>query len=267
MLENLLIGLAGFPPPERLISWGRLLGRSGRVSLACAVESNRAMESAQEHVSGIARSFLPAAQTVVRMGTLEGLLLQYTSEIVADLLVVGGGREYARTVEFLLSHSEIPVLVVPPSMDVGEASLRRIIVPLDGSALSEMVLPIVRNLGRDHGSTVVLTRIMTRAEILHRNYSRIDANLIKLASALVEIGVDCKVATRSGGAPEGIAQVADEEKADLILMATHGNRGWKRSILGTVTGKVVRASRVPVLSARIHALKKVADPISRDTAH
>ena len=50
-----------------------------------------------------------------------------------------------------------------------------------------------------------------------------------------------------------IVQIASEENADLIVIATHGQSGWKKFISGSVTERVVRTAERPVLT--IHAPK------------
>lgn len=52
-----------------------------------------------------------------------------------------------------------------------------------------------------------------------------------------------------GGQPiPMILRYAEECAADLIVMATHGLRGWRRTILGSVTEGVLHGARCPVLS-------------------
>jgi nucleotide-binding universal stress UspA family protein len=52
-----------------------------------------------------------------------------------------------------------------------------------------------------------------------------------------------------GGQPvRGIVREAEECAADLIVMATHGLRGWRRAILGSVTESVLHTGDYPVLS-------------------
>jgi nucleotide-binding universal stress UspA family protein len=46
----------------------------------------------------------------------------------------------------------------------------------------------------------------------------------------------------------GILRVAEERGADLVVMGTHGRRGLSRVLLGSVAERVVRCSRVPVLT-------------------
>jgi len=58
------------------------------------------------------------------------------------------------------------------------------------------------------------------------------------------------VAVKSGDAALEIIEAAKEEKADLIVIATHGHTGLKRMLLGSVTEKVVRLAICPVLVVR-----------------
>ena len=52
--------------------------------------------------------------------------------------------------------------------------------------------------------------------------------------------------------------------ADLVIMATHGLRGWRRLILGSVTERVIRAGDCPVLSInRSEARPRTSDPIKK----
>ena len=45
----------------------------------------------------------------------------------------------------------------------------------------------------------------------------------------------------------GIVDASVEEKADLVIVGTHGRRGVAHMVLGSVAAKVVRSSAVPVL--------------------
>jgi nucleotide-binding universal stress UspA family protein len=57
---------------------------------------------------------------------------------------------------------------------------------------------------------------------------------------VVEVGVPYKEIVRK----------AEEEKADLIVMSTHGRTGLEQVMLGSVTAKVVARASCPVLSIR-----------------
>ena len=55
---------------------------------------------------------------------------------------------------------------------------------------------------------------------------------------------------RTGDAKDTILQVAKELGADLIVMGTHGRRGIKRALLGSIAELVVRTAACPVLTVR-----------------
>jgi nucleotide-binding universal stress UspA family protein len=44
-----------------------------------------------------------------------------------------------------------------------------------------------------------------------------------------------------------IVNLADEENADIIVIATHGESGWQKFVFGSVTEKVIRTASCPVL--------------------
>jgi nucleotide-binding universal stress UspA family protein len=55
---------------------------------------------------------------------------------------------------------------------------------------------------------------------------------------------------REGEVAEEIVRTAEENHADLIVIATHGYSGWKKFLLGSVTERVIRIATVPVLTIR-----------------
>jgi nucleotide-binding universal stress UspA family protein len=73
--------------------------------------------------------------------------------------------------------------------------------------------------------------------------------LDKLAA---EQGCLGEVLLRTGDARDQILQAAKELGADMIVMGTHGRRGVRRALLGSVTESVVRSADCPVLTVRHH---------------
>ena len=53
-----------------------------------------------------------------------------------------------------------------------------------------------------------------------------------------------------GGAADEIVRVAKKENVDLIVLATHGETGWRHFLFGSVAEKVVRIATHPVLTIR-----------------
>ena len=61
-------------------------------------------------------------------------------------------------------------------------------------------------------------------------------------------GVKCELTVVVGLPAESILEAQERLGADLLVMATHGRRGLKRLVLGSVAEKVVRESAIPVLT-------------------
>ncbi|HUY18788.1 MAG TPA: universal stress protein [Candidatus Binataceae bacterium] len=58
------------------------------------------------------------------------------------------------------------------------------------------------------------------------------------------------VTVEVGEPGDSILDTAAKLGTDLIVMATHGRRGLKHLVLGSVAERIVRESRVPVLTVR-----------------
>jgi nucleotide-binding universal stress UspA family protein len=136
----------------------------------------------------------------------------------------------------------------------------RLLVPLDGSRLAEAVLPVVERLAPLCGSTVVLLHVLERgapAEVHGEPHltgmDEATAYLEGLAKRLRARGI--AVETHPHEVPEGnvarsIAAHALEERADLIVLSTHGSGGLRDLLYGSIAQQVLKRGTVPVLLAR-----------------
>lgn len=61
-------------------------------------------------------------------------------------------------------------------------------------------------------------------------------------------GQGADVVVRPGDPAREIRQEAERQQADLLILGTHGRSGFERLFLGSVTEKVLRSTRVPVLT-------------------
>jgi nucleotide-binding universal stress UspA family protein len=147
-----------------------------------------------------------------------------------------------------------------------------ILVPLDGSALSEQALPMAQHLARSSDTSLHLLQVISlrsELEALRGSVSesvtvlemaqdaarrlreaqtaRGKAYLEGLAVQLQQAGMHVTTALREGAADENIVAYAKEHEIDLIVMSTHGHSGFKRFLLGSVTDRVIRAGQTPVL--------------------
>ena len=64
-------------------------------------------------------------------------------------------------------------------------------------------------------------------------------------------GIDFQTMVVLGDPAYKIVELASDENADIIIIATHGLTGWRKFIFGSVTEKVIRLANCPVLSIRV----------------
>jgi universal stress protein A len=80
--------------------------------------------------------------------------------------------------------------------------------------------------------------------------------LKKLAGERLSKDVRVEQIVVHGRAADEIVRVAEEEKVDLIVLATHGESGWSQFFFGSVTERVVRRAGHAILVIRAPRQKK-----------
>jgi len=119
----------------------------------------------------------------------------------------------------------------------------RILVPLDGSAYSEQVLPIAAGLASQAEVPLVLQRSVLGSDL-------IDMASSDLARAAQRYGVEALPVGVSTKAAEAIVQDAGAAEDTLIAMTTHGFTGILETLLGSVALEVLGKARRGVLLYR-----------------
>lgn len=142
---------------------------------------------------------------------------------------------------------------------------KKVLVPLDGSALAESVLPHAVALAKGCNIPEVwllqaeeplpVTEGMTESMLKVHEQRRSESlrYLERTSQRLTKDGVSVKYEVQEGEAGETIVRFAEKNGVDLIIMATHGRSGVSRWVFGSVADKVLRAARVPVLLVRAAA--------------
>ena len=138
---------------------------------------------------------------------------------------------------------------------------KSILVPLDGSALAEAILPEIEKLACCMGARIILLRVSrahvfpgkdpTKAEI--EVVRRAEDYVTEIRDQLVAKGLDAEACVRYGAVAEEILTHSARNDVDLIAMSTHGRSGLGRWALGSVAEKIVRRSVKPVLLWRATA--------------
>jgi len=136
--------------------------------------------------------------------------------------------------------------------------INAVLVPMDGSKLSESVLPAASKLVKASHGTLVLVHVVTPSEYfsvtaaryVQEERRRTADYFEKLAERLAkdDIGVEERVLT--GEASREIVAEAKRRRVDLIAMASHGRSGVREWAFGSITERVLRSTNVPVLVYR-----------------
>jgi nucleotide-binding universal stress UspA family protein len=89
------------------------------------------------------------------------------------------------------------------------------------------------------------------AEFERRRREAAKKHIGTLARAALKAGVRFDPVVETSPRPyDGIVATAKKRKCDLILMSSHGRRGFDRLVLGSVADKVIQRAGVPVLVYR-----------------
>jgi nucleotide-binding universal stress UspA family protein len=167
----------------------------------------------------------------------------------------------------------IPVLLIRPQVNLKiknkQKLFTKLLVPLDGSDLSKKALPVAEKLS---SALKVPVTIFEMATMLHQyiaygygpiiDYAKMDAAEKKeveeemrvLNEAIRQKGIDVNsIVTLGSDAAIEIEKVTETIGADLIIMTTHGRSGLDRWLMGSVTEKVLRYGKVPLLLVNARA--------------
>lgn len=130
---------------------------------------------------------------------------------------------------------------------------KNILLPLDGSEISESAIPHVEALALSCEAkkvTIVHVVEQERYEGMLASGKRPGVYLQRTAKKLEDKGITIDIKVLTGHPGEAIVSYAENNPCDIIVMASHGRSGVTRRAVGSVADKVFRASSVPVLMVK-----------------
>ncbi|HVA90890.1 MAG TPA: universal stress protein [Chloroflexota bacterium] len=290
-MHTIIVPLDGSPLAEQALLPARTLAANAQARLVLVravpfvLASHRteaaghaALTEAQEYLHGMSRQ-LEDEGLAVRSDLLPGgpaqAILFAAQAHHADLIAMSthgsSGIQQAflgSVADSVLRHSECPVLLArASSTPLTPAAPRRILVPLDGSPLSEAALAYLTSEHLADSAKVFLLRVislpalsgvpMLSPSATADLFTRIDeetneerkeaeAYLTSLGERYLH-GHQWETRVVRGYASEEIVRQAGALEATLITMATAGRHGFERLLYGSVAGRVLRQAPMPVL--------------------
>jgi nucleotide-binding universal stress UspA family protein len=147
-------------------------------------------------------------------------------------------------------------------METTMIDIQRILCPIDFSDFSRRALDHAVAMARWYKATITAMHVDTPIEIVglpapmvgvpaawkFSDRAELLTSLQRFVAAESAPGISIETVVREGPAVTGILEQAAATRADLIVMGTHGTSGFERLVLGSVTEKVLRKARCPVLT-------------------
>ena len=287
MFGRILLPLDGSKAGEAIIPYAaqvaRALGSPLTLFHASGGGRSRGPEYLQRTAEGLRAQGLSVETASVR-GKPAAAIVRYAEKEGFHLIAMSTrGRSglnrlaYGSVADRVLHGTETPLLLISPQEQAAAAPLQGIVVPLDGSPLSEAALPIAETLGSALGLGLTLVRAVSEAalsrralgasphldypgplmdppeyawELAEHEASSARTYLEQHQGPLAHRGLQVGTQVLHGPpAPQLVALMQDAPNR-LLVMCTRGRSGVGRWVLGSVADQVLRSSGRPVLVIR-----------------
>jgi nucleotide-binding universal stress UspA family protein len=235
----------------------------------------------EEYLHGVAARCMEqvgvAPRTELLDGPVSAALAAYVTALDVELIVMtthgrgGISRAWVGSVaDALVRRAAVPVLLIRSRSEElrwdSAPQVRKILIPLDGSELSEGIIEPAVGLGKLTGATYALLRVVLPVPFVSpggmapavftqagaaESTADAAAYLDRVAAPLRARGLHVETETLVHAIPAvAVLDYAATHGCDGIAMATHGRGGWSRLALGSVADRVMRATLLPVLLYR-----------------
>jgi nucleotide-binding universal stress UspA family protein len=142
--------------------------------------------------------------------------------------------------------------------------IKKIVCPTDFSDPSYEGLKVAREFAEHFSAELILVNVIFPGPIvpgvaepgfhipaaLEAMQETAKKNLQDLSRKKMPEKIPVRTLVISGKPAYEIVDLADKEKADIIVIATHGESGWQKFLFGSVTEKVIRMASCPVLTVQ-----------------
>lgn len=140
--------------------------------------------------------------------------------------------------------------------------INTVMVPLDGSSFAEEALPLAEELARRFAAELHLVHVIRPAADIDLNVANrdlqwsltvrdgVEGYLEEHADRIRAQGISTLTSVLEGTVAQALAEYAESEGVDLLVLTTHGAGGARRWWLGSVTDGLLRTSEKDLLLVR-----------------
>lgn len=215
------------------------------------------------------------ADFATRTGNVPQNISSFAEEGKYDLIAIATrGRSgitrwlMGSVADHVLQSTSIATLLIKPeddqSEDIAIAPIKRLLVPLDGSPIAEVAIPIAEQLASKTSAKVHLVQALPTMSQLYLGIEpqafptdvmqSVEESAVSYLQGMTERlqskGISATSESPMGDPASIINDLARKLDDSIVVMSTRGRTGFSRWILGSVADKVVRGSTGPVLLVR-----------------
>jgi nucleotide-binding universal stress UspA family protein len=220
-------------------------------------------EDALAEVEKIARTERMLVKTVCEEGEVHERIVDLADAENCDVIVMGrsSGRRIERALigsvtARVIGHTQRDVLVVPNSSIVG---WKKIVLATDGSKFSAAAAEKAISFALSYGGELLIVSVADVPAEFYAEAPKAVEDLVRKARGYVAdvkkqaeaAGVKAETFVGEAEAYEAITNLAKEQKADMIIIGSHGRTGLRRLLMGSVAEKVIGYAPCPVLVVRL----------------
>jgi nucleotide-binding universal stress UspA family protein len=265
--KNILVPLDQSPLAEQSITVAQTLSRAynAKLKLLTVLESQGKASpneeaTARRYLDDVAEQLAAAGievETELRRGSAPEQIgeLARTDRVDAVVMSTHGRSRLRRLVVSSITTAVIhqttpPLIVIRPTDEWRSTRTRfeRLLVALDGSAISEQILPHVREIAQHFGSDVLLLSVPEGSES-DDHPEKLKTYLDEIAAELGARGIGCRTLVEGSAPAQTLLRVATEQDRDLIMTVSHGRGGVARQDhvkLGSVVDRLLQETPCPV---------------------
>jgi nucleotide-binding universal stress UspA family protein len=184
------------------------------------------------------------------------------------------GKMIGSVTSHICQNVPIPVMLIRPQnikkVDINKQLIKHMLIPLDGSELSKMALPVTEELAirLKAATTIFQMAMMIRvydngiegsAYVDYSKYDEEEKKRVMRVMQALEADLKAKginatnIVTSGFDAASDILEVCKKNNIDLVVMSTHGQSGLGRWVFGSIAEKVLKYGETPLLLVHARA--------------
>jgi nucleotide-binding universal stress UspA family protein len=229
------------------------------------------------------------AHYLVEYGAPEKEIPRVAETEHADLIVMAPqrrtwleGMRHPSVTARTLTRATVPLLIWPEELpaaamrDFLNTPAAIVLLPLDGSDLAERAIPFAVAFAHRYDVPLVLVRVAVPTPYMGTAYPYTLGGETQWEQELEARGYLCDMRQRlaretqltvesmllTGDAGDALLRVANAHHGSLVVMSTHGRSGLSKLVMGSVAGKMIQHSEVPMLVVPQRAAARTPDELA-----